>query len=559
MPIQSPIASFHAYTLLVFLATSSPAQETPSAAPAIVAGFKCDAAQNAVEKMICGDAELADRDRRMTILFSELRRESDQGKKDGILRTQRDWLQTRNACGDSSCVSAAYDGRIGDILSAMPSIGSTSPISKKAIDQLLHVFAGMTPDDVQNFTTSENRAALSEASCTYFERSPKAAAELFRPYFGSSRDGYQPLCGTIDIFDSVPATKDFVQALEAAAAPGHCFGTIMYGEFRAQYLTRIEAVVDASPDFAAYEHRVEHRYDKLSYQPDLEHWSQQGLWEKRIYAEVRRTQPLARAGLRDFYMSHFHLDEHGATRVADYYIDQMMDAYIRDHSGFSSTLAYPSLCFEKRDLDQYLTDGKLPARECPYHEFADMSDAHVLRRLLGLAIVNDYPLETIQRLIKAGAAMDAARNKKYDYEASADSPLMMAVERADVVDALLKAGANANATNGFGKTPLMYAAAARNLSAVQALLRAGADANAATAPLDAFCSDLKAGSRTVLMYAAWHGNAEILQALLQAHANPATKDSNGETALDYVARNMELDEPQRDRLRTVLHSLPAAP
>jgi len=540
------------YRLLILLAllpAIAAAQENESATPPVSASFDCKAASSAAEKKICADAELADRDRRMAVLFAELQRESPD-KKNEIRDEQRAWLKERDACDDGDCIRNAYASRIGYLLSAMPSLASGAPISDKTAQSLMAVFAGMTPEDLANVTTGDNARALAQASCRYFERTPRAAAALFRAYFGSTRDAMQPLCGTIDIAKTVPAVKGFVDALEQAAAPGQCSGTMMYGEFRTQQVMRILAVVDADPDIAAYEANVAHRYDKMNYQPGLAHWAQQGLWEKRIYAEMQRTLPLARDGMREFYVSRFHLGADKAARVADYYVRQLMEVYILDHSGFSSTLSYASLCLGKGDLDRYLADGKIPDRECPYREYADTSQPQTLRRLLGLAIVDDYPLDAIKRLIKAGAALEVP--KAQFAEDTPDTPLMMAAARTDAIEALLAAGADANASNWFGKTPLMYAVAERNLSGVQALLRADADVGAATAAVEKYCTDLKAGGRTVLMYAAWHGNAQIVRALLAAHANPSAKDSNGETAADYTSKNTDVDATERERIRKAL-------
>jgi uncharacterized protein len=543
---------FMKYRLLIVLALLPAivdADDNASPAPTVSASFDCKAAQSSAEKMICADAEIADSDRRMGMLFAELQRELPDKKKEAR-EEQRKWLKERDACDESSCLRNAYDSRIGEILSAMPSLASKAPISAATADQLIAVFAAMTPEDLENVTTGENGDALNQASCFYFQRSPRAAAELFRAFSGSTRDARQPLCQTIDIEQTVPAVKGFIAALEQASAPGHCFGTMMYGEFRMQWLIGILAVVDADPDIAAYEHSVAHRYDKMNYQPDLAHWAQQGLWEKRIYAEVQRTLPLARDGMRDFYVSRFHLDAHKAARVADYYVQQMMDVYIRDQSGFSSTLSYASLCLDKDDLDRYLADGKMPERDCPYKEFVDTSEPQTLRRLLGLAIVDDYPLDTIKRLIKAGAALEVPK-EMYGADSS-ESLLMMAAARPDAIDVLLAAGADANKRNWFGKTPLMYAVAERNLSGVQALLRAGAEVDAATAPLDKYCTNLKAGGRTVLMYAAWHGNAEIVRSLIAAHSDAGAKDSNGETAAEYISKNTDVDAAERERIRSAL-------
>src|SRR4051812_14436500 len=48
----------------------------------------------------------------------------------------------------------------------------------------------------------------------------------------------------------------------------------------------------------------------------------------------------------------------------------------------------------------------------------------------------------------------------------------------DLVDRLIKAGANVNAKNEFGSTPIVEAALSNSTAVMDSLLKAGADANA---------------------------------------------------------------------------------
>ncbi|MDE3154162.1 MAG: ankyrin repeat domain-containing protein, partial [Acidobacteriota bacterium] len=91
------------------------------------------------------------------------------------------------------------------------------------------------------------------------------------------------------------------------------------------------------------------------------------------------------------------------------------------------------------------------------------------------------------------------------------TPLHLAAKngRADVVEALLKAGANAQATTASGATALMLAAAAGSTPAVQTLLAHGADVNARET----------AKGETALMFAAAFNRAETVAVLLQHGAD----------------------------------------
>ena len=310
----------------------------------------------------------------------------------------------------------------------------------------------------------------------------------------------------------------------------------------------IQAVVDADPDMDGYRAERAKRREGLNYEPDLRHWSQQGLWEKSVYADIQRTQAAAREALLQDYATRLHQSKARAATLADFRIEQLVDIHIRDHAGFSSTLSYPSLCWDTKDLDRYVSEGKLPDKVCPYQEFADVSAPVTLQRLLDLAIVNDYPVAVVQRLIDASAGL-GPQTGEYG---SLETPLMLAAARTDVIQALLAAGAGTEDRNGFGKTALMYAVAENNLGGVRALLDAGAGVNATTAALDKGCTNLKAGERTALMYAAWHARPDMLKLLLDAKADRDLRDSNGETARQYIARNDKLDADQRKAMEALL-------
>jgi len=97
----------------------------------------------------------------------------------------------------------------------------------------------------------------------------------------------------------------------------------------------------------------------------------------------------------------------------------------------------------------------------------------------------------------------------------------------EIVDALLKAGADANARDRDGLTPFHYAASATHLRRVyiqefvEALLAKGADINAKD-------ND----GRTPLHYA---NRPEIVHALVAKGADVHAKDNHGQTPLDFAS------------------------
>jgi ankyrin repeat protein len=95
-----------------------------------------------------------------------------------------------------------------------------------------------------------------------------------------------------------------------------------------------------------------------------------------------------------------------------------------------------------------------------------------------------------------------------------------------IVRLLLGVGANVNAANNYGVTPLSVAAAGADPAMIRTLVRGGADPNTAVAD-----------GLTVLMIAAGTGHVDIVRALLEAGANVNAREPVlGETALIWAAK-----------------------
>lgn len=96
--------------------------------------------------------------------------------------------------------------------------------------------------------------------------------------------------------------------------------------------------------------------------------------------------------------------------------------------------------------------------------------------------------------------------------------------RADVLAALIAAGAPAEGVDGAGITPLQVAADRGRLDCVDVLLAAGA------------AVDLVSADRglSALHLAAMHGHDDCVRALLGAGASPDMRDASGKTAYDWA-------------------------
>ena len=137
----------------------------------------------------------------------------------------------------------------------------------------------------------------------------------------------------------------------------------------------------------------------------------------------------------------------------------------------------------------------------------------------------------------------------------------------EVVEQMIKNGADVNARDRFGFTPLLFAIRDnKNLAVVKMLLEHGADVNSKTdhdltalmmavslnddidiniiSTLIAKGADVNARNevgQTALMLAAMHNeNPEIIETLINYGANVKYKDKDGKTALDYSEKNPKL-------------------
>jgi ankyrin repeat protein len=113
--------------------------------------------------------------------------------------------------------------------------------------------------------------------------------------------------------------------------------------------------------------------------------------------------------------------------------------------------------------------------------------------------------------------------------APSQSPVADAAMQKDrtAVEALLKQGADVNASQGDGMTALHWAAMNGDAALATTLLYAGANANAAT----------RLGGFTPLDLAARNGEADVVQALLAGGADPKVADLHGTTALMFAAES----------------------
>jgi len=133
----------------------------------------------------------------------------------------------------------------------------------------------------------------------------------------------------------------------------------------------------------------------------------------------------------------------------------------------------------------------------------------------------------------------------------------------EIVELLVRAGANVKAANRYGATPMWLASVNGNAAVIDVFLKAGADPNTAlpegetvlmaaarTGNLDAVklllghraALNAKEGwhGQTALMWAAAEGHPGVVQALLDAGADMQARSNGGFTALLFAARSGQI-------------------
>jgi len=174
-------------------------------------------------------------------------------------------------------------------------------------------------------------------------------------------------------------------------------------------------------------------------------------------------------------------------------------------------------------------------------------------RSLLIAALESQQTQAAFELLQAGADPNIA------HPVSKATPLMLAVElpaAEQVVQELLRRGANPDARDAELKTPLMYAARAGNLPMFQILVDAHAllavrDKEGQTVLMYAVLSERKEvvenllrkpldvdavndSGRSALFYAVQYKESDLTELLLRAGANPLLKEKSGKTALDVA-------------------------
>ena len=205
------------------------------------------------------------------------------------------------------------------------------------------------------------------------------------------------------------------------------------------------------------------------------------------------------------------------------------------------------ICISKGNTNIYSNkNGDISNTSKKKHSAENKLNDDVSKKIIKYIDLNQSQKNQVDDLLKGIQSNDISRltplkknriNVNVTYEFGI-TPLDIAVYNgnADIVKALVIAGADVNVTDKYGNTPLMKASRQGNLEIFEVLVNAGEDIVQLLLDSGAKVNVTNVIEETPLHIASKEGNLEIVKALVNAGAELNTTDIFGKTALQMAKR-----------------------
>jgi uncharacterized protein len=482
-------------------------------------GIHCSQVHTEIEKIVCSDPTLLQQDHAMGKAFSEVKDALPPHMYQDFIQDQKEWLKLYRTDGALSksdpfpkkkqTIKALYQDRLKDIAWYNPHSSPYWTLLSRdpnfSVDQKIQALLKLSADKeghetLYHLTKDFNRDQLSNLSCTFFEKHPVQAQDLFGAYFGSSQDSWIPLCPKrlSDEISTLKVLRESLDNISPAMKDQFCTGSIAHSYRRSMVLADlmgIYAPVLSIPPLADIKKEFPHpeNLKPEDFLQPFKKWSRENAWKLQAYQRL---------------------------------IPQVQAAYDTIFSFYEKEKKIP------------VDNAKAYAAHTLY-EIVKAASAELASLLDGQETIAS-PAEKDSPLLYAVAGQD----KK-------------AVER------LLSGQSgkvDVNISDQTGKTALSLAVQGKDPWFVERLLKVGADPNKASSPLedgDNGCDRPlnDQASETPLMKAMTQGNQEVIQALMKAGANPYLKNSEGSTSFYYL-KNSSFPQDQKDQIQALLKAYP---
>lgn len=322
-------------------------------------------------------------------------------------------------------------------------------------------------------------------------------------------------------FLATPGVGSLVKVIRTIGAGGEDCGTLHSGFQHDEQAAAAERRAATRPWAVSLEREsMTHGHPYYVFddraQKYLEYWSLSDLWTRREYQTFFEHIRPAEEGYATYLIKEFRVESSKAKSDAAQVVQQLIGARFILPNEFDTSVESRNLYFGKYSIGEVLVSRD--------------------RETLNSMLANPDSI----------TSPGMQNNSKIPFKDTISNVLADAVEWPYGLDKLLKAGANPNQPNEFGKTPLMVAAHLDRPDSIRALLSAHADVNAVTHAISVSCSSgFERVGRSALTYAAENASPVVIKLLLDAGADPNIRDSKGNGLDFYLAKNPRITGEER--------------